>query len=55
MILKLGYDGPLSNLAFNFNLRRYGMARAVNSLLPPQAQMPERALAEVGFYILITD
>jgi hypothetical protein len=24
------------------------MARAVNSLLPPQAQMPEKALAEVG-------
>jgi hypothetical protein len=23
MLLKLRYDGPLSNFAFNFNLRRY--------------------------------
>jgi len=27
--LKLKCDGPLSNFAFNFNLRRYNEARAV--------------------------
>jgi hypothetical protein len=26
MLLKLGYDIPLSNVAFKFNLRRYTMA-----------------------------
>ena len=25
MLLKLKYDGPLSNFGFNFNLRRYSM------------------------------
>jgi ATP-dependent 26S proteasome regulatory subunit len=26
MLLKLGYDGPVSNFASNFNLRRYSVA-----------------------------
>jgi hypothetical protein len=30
MLLKLGYDEPLSNVAFNFNLRRY-------TVVPPAA------------------
>ena len=29
--LKLKYEGPLSNFAFNFNLRRYSEALAVES------------------------
>ena len=33
MRLKLNYDEPLSNLAFNFNVRRYNMAWHKKGLL----------------------
>ena len=32
MLLKLRCDGPLSNVAFNFNLRRYSLASARRSV-----------------------
>ena len=31
VMLKLRYDGPLSNFAFKFNVRRYSMVRRANS------------------------
>jgi hypothetical protein len=31
MLLKLGYDVPVSNFAFKFKLRRYNMAAALEA------------------------
>jgi len=33
MLLNLRYHGPLSNVAFNFNLRRYSLERAAAALI----------------------
>jgi hypothetical protein len=37
--LKLNYDEPLSNVAFNFNLRRYTMGAAIKRVWPSTAHL----------------
>ena len=51
MLLKLRYDGPLSNFAFNFNLRRCIKA-AQDSLAKKQKALGEAQaqLKEAGAY-----
>ena len=41
MLLKLRHDGPLSNFAFNFNLRRYTMVEIY--LSPENEQLWDEA------------
>jgi hypothetical protein len=46
---KLNHDEPLSNFAFNFNLRRYAVAIFFPLFII--GMMPLRMLLEVGFRV----
>jgi len=47
--LKLTCDEPLSNVAFNFNLRRYNKERAFNTVLKMnQLDKDEQAVSAAG-------
>jgi len=48
MLLKERYDEALSNVAFNFNLRRYNKGAAVDAVREYTGQTPLHAAAEKG-------
>jgi hypothetical protein len=50
--LKLTYDGPVSNFAFNFNLRRYSMAACDGENLLTVAVAPHQVYGPRDFLFL---